>query len=54
MWLLEFYTTVHHSRGEQTPFMRNNLVGTLNVFIGQIIFSNQSYKKSPSEEGVRL
>jgi len=26
----------------------------LNVFIGQITFNNQAYKKSPRVEGVRL
>jgi hypothetical protein len=27
---------------------------TLSVYIGQITFSNQAYKKSPRTEGVRL
>jgi hypothetical protein len=34
--------------------MRNTSERTLNVFIGQITFSNQAYNKSPRAEGVRL
>jgi hypothetical protein len=35
------------------PTVQYDIV-TLSVFIGQITFSNQAYKKSPRAEGVRL